>query len=162
MFLGGIGADAGLTNITDVAVYEAFRQWVDTVKGVDGLTTAGAQAVKDSTRAWLSFALGADRLIGRELKSEDVTIESFTPSQEKGAFELTVSVKDVDIGSGSIAEATLKDNLKKIFGVEGSKTLDQAVFSKDGIELIFEKPIDGRRGSSRCRQPMRATCSSCA
>lgn len=139
-----VGTDAGLTNITDVAVYEAFRQWVDTVKGVDGLTTAGAQAVKDSTRAWLSFALGADRLIGRELKSEDVTIESFTPSQEKGAFELTVSVKDVDIGSGSIAEETLKENLNKIFGVEGSKTLDQATFSADGVELIIEKPIDGK------------------
>lgn len=139
-----VGTDAGLTNITDVAVYEAFRQWVDTVKGVDGLTAAGAQAVKDSTRAWLSFALGADRLIGRELKSEDVTIESFTPSQEKGAFELTVSVKDVDIGSGSIAEETLKENLNKIFGVEGSKTLDQATFSTDGVELIIEKPIDGK------------------
>lgn len=139
-----VGKDAGLTNITDVAEYEAFRQWVDTVKGVDGLTTAGAQAVKDSTRAWLSFALGADRLIGRELKSEDVTIESFTPSQEKGAFELTVSVKDVDIGSGSIAEETLKENLNKIFGVEGSKTLDQATFSADGVELIIEKPIDGK------------------
>ena len=139
-----IGTDAGLTNITDVAVYEAFRQWVDSVKGVDGTTAAGAQAVKDSTMAWLSFALGADRLIGRELKSEDVTIESFTPSQEKGAFELTVSVKDVDIGSGSIAEETLKENLNKIFGVEGSKTLDQATFSADGVELIIEKPIDGK------------------
>ena len=139
-----VGTDAGLTNITDVAVYEAFRQWVDTVKGVDGLTTAGAQAVKDSTRSWLSFALGADRLIGRELKPEDVTIESFTPSQESGAFELTVSVKDVDIGSGSIAEETLKENLNKIFGVEGSKTLDKTAFSADGVELIIEKPIDGK------------------
>ena len=139
-----VGVDAGLTNITDVAMYEAFRQWVDTVMGVDGLTTAGAQAVKDSTRSWLSFALGADRLIGRGLKSEDVTIESFTPSQEKGAFEMTVSVKDVDIGSGSIAEAVLKENLKKVLGIEGAKSLSSGAFSSDNIDITFDAPVDGK------------------
>ena len=139
-----VGVDAGLTNITDVAMYEAFRQWVDTVMGVDGLTTAGAQAVKDSTRSWLSFALGADRLIGRELKSEDVTIESFTPSQEKGAFEMTVNVKDVDIGSGSIAEAVLKENLKKVLGIEGAKSLSSGTFSSDNIDITFDAPVDGK------------------
>ena len=139
-----VGVDAGLTNITDVAMYEAFRQWVDTVMGVDGLTTAGAQAVKESTRSWLSFALGADRLIGRELKSEDVTIESFTPSQEKGAFEMTVSVKDVDIGSGSIAEAVLKENLKKVLGIEGAKSLSSGAFSSDNIDITFDTPVDGK------------------
>ena len=66
------------------------------------------------------------------------------PLQEKDAFELTVSVKDVDIGGGIVAEDTLKANLKKIFGLEGAETLEQAMFSSDGIEIIFDKPIDGK------------------
>ena len=139
-----VGTDAGLTNITDVAVYEAFRQWVDAVKGVDGLTTAGALAVKDSTRAWLSFAVGADRLIGRELTSDDVKIESFTPASTDGKFEFTVSVKDVNIGGGSVAEETLKENLKKVLGVEGAATLTPSAFSSDNIDITFGSPVNGK------------------
>ena len=138
------GADVGLTNITDVAVYEAFRQWADFVKGADGVTAAGAQAVKDSTMAWLSFALGADMLIEKELTSDDVKIESFTPALTNGKFEFTVSVKDVNIGSGSVAVETLKDNLKKVLGVEGTARLDGSAFSSENIEIIFNAPVDGK------------------
>ena len=147
-----VGTDAGLTNITDVAVYEAFRQWVDAVKGVDGLTTAGAQAVKDSTRAWLSFALGVDRLIGKDITSNDVHIVSFRAEAAGGgqgtdrpaSFAFEVAIDGVDVGSGSVAEETLKENLKKVVGVEGAAMLDESAFSSDNIEITFEAPIDGK------------------
>ena len=34
--------------------------------------------MKGSTRSWLSFALGVDKLIGREITSNDVHIMSFS------------------------------------------------------------------------------------
>ena len=139
-----VGTDAGLTNITDVAVYEAFRQWVDSVKGVDGTTAAGAQAVKDSTRSWLSFAFAADALIAKELTSDDVKIEAFTPASTDGKFEFTVSVKDVNIGSGLVTEAVLKENLKKVLGIEGAKSLSSGTFSSDNIDITFDAPVDGK------------------
>jgi len=153
-----VGTDAGLTNITDVAVYEAFRQWVDSVKGVDGTTAAGAQAVKDSTRAWLSFALGADKLIGKDITSNDVHIVSFRAEDAGGglgtsstSFAFEVAIDGVDVGSGSVAEETLKANLKKVLGLEGAatlatptgKTVDD-LFSSDNIEITFDAPVNGK------------------
>jgi len=153
-----IVTDAGLTNITDVAVYEAFRQWVDSVKGVDGLTAAGAQVVKDSTRAWLSFALGTDKLIGRDIASNDVHIVSFRAEDVGGglgdlptSFAFEVAIDGVDVGSGSVAEETLKANLKKVLGLEGAvtlappagKTVDD-LFSSENIEITFDAPVDGK------------------
>ena len=149
-----VGTDAGLTNITDVAVYEAFRQWVDSVKGVDGTTAAGAQAVKDSTRSWLSFALGADRLIGRDLTSNDVHIVSFGVGDALGggamgasrptSFAFEVAIDGVSIGGGSVAVETLKENLKKVLGVEGAAMLDESAFSSDNIEITFDAPVGGK------------------
>ena len=148
-----VGTDAGLTNITDVAVYEAFRQWVDSVKGVDGTTAAGAQAVKDSTRSWLSFALGADRLIGRDLTSNDVHIVSFGVGDALGgclgisrptSFAFEVAIDGVSIGGGAVAVETLKENLKKVLGVEGAARLDESAFSSDNIEITFDAPVDGK------------------
>ena len=152
------GSDVGLTNITDVVVYGAFRQWVDSVKSTDGTTTAGAQAVKDSTRAWLSFALGADRLIGKDITSNDVHIVSFRAESagngqgtSPASFSFEVAIDGVDVGSGSVAEETLKANLKKVLGVEGAatlappagKTVDD-LFSSDNIEISFDAPVDGK------------------
>ena len=149
-----VGTDKGLTNITDAAVYESFRQWVNSVKDVDGATAAGAQAVKDSTSAWLSFALGAGKLIDKELTSSDVHIVSFdvgnsgssSGGSESGhpVFSFEVAIDGVDIGSGAVADRTLKENLRKVLSVEGTPSLSPAAFSSDNIEITFDSPVDGK------------------
>ena len=134
--------DAGLVaNIVSGEVYVAYHGWV---QDVTNATAASAVAIKGSPHAWLSFALGADALIEGELTSDDVKIESFTPSAVDGAFEFVVSVKDVNIGGGSVAEAILKENLKKVFGLEGAATLDLGAFSSDKIDISFEATVDGK------------------
>lgn len=129
-------ADSALTeNIDHAADYAVFREWAK---------YRGAATVKASESAWLSFALGADALIGRELTAEDVKIESFTPTADISKFEFLVSIKDVNIGGGTVAEETLKRNLKKVIGVEGASTLASEAFSSDNIEITFDAPVDGK------------------
>ena len=133
--------DVNLTvNVTNAAQYAAYRNWALSV--TNGTTTA--QMIKESTRTWLSFALGADALIGKELTSDDVKIESFTPASSDGKFEFTVSVKDVNIGGGSVAAETLKENLKKVLGIEGATMLSSGAFSSDNIDITFDAPVDGK------------------
>ena len=122
-------------NITDASGYAEFREWAKCTGAVD---------VKASGKAWLSYALGADALIGKEIASEDVNIESFAPTPTDGKFEFTVSVKDVNIGGGSVAEAVLKENLKKVLGIEGAKSLSSGAFSSDNINITFDAPVDGK------------------
>ena len=124
-------------NITSMAFYDAYRAWATGLE-------ASALAVKRSPYTWLSFALGADALINKELTSNDVKIESFTPASTDGKFEFTVSVKDVNIGGGSVAVETLKENLKKVLGVEGAATLSPSGFSSDNIDITFDTPVDGK------------------
>ena len=134
-------ADANVSaNVTNAVQYAAYRDWALSV--TNGTTTA--QMIKESTRTWLSYALGADALIGKELTSDDVKIESFTPASTDGKFEFTVSVKDVNIGGGMVAVETLKENLKKVLGVDGAATLSPDGFSSDNIEITFDTPIDGK------------------
>ena len=71
-------------------------------------------------------------------------IESFTPASTDGKFEFTVSVKDVNIGGGSVAVETLKENLKKVLGIEGAATLSPGGFSSDNIDITFDAPVDGK------------------
>ena len=142
-FLGA--ADAGLVaNVVDGTNYNAFCEWAARVKGASGLEAAGAQTVKGSAKAWLSYALGADRLITIEPRSDDVKIESFTPTSTDGKFEFMVSVKDVNIGGGSVAEDVLKENLKKVLNIEGTKSLSSGAFSSDNIDITFDTPVDGK------------------
>ena len=131
-------------NIHDGVSYNAYREWATAVKTSDGSAVAGHQAVKESPSAWLSFAFGVDALIGKELTSDDVKIESFSPASTVGKFDFTVSVKDVNIGGGSIAEAVLKENLKKVLGVEGAKSLSSGAFSSDNIDITFGSPVNGK------------------
>jgi len=134
-------ADANVSaNVTNAVQYAAYRDWALSV--TNGTTTA--QMIKESTRTWLSYALGADALIGKELTSDDVKIESFTPASTDGKFEFTVSVKDVNIGGGSVAVETLKENLKKVLGIEGSATLSPSGFSSDSIDITFDTPVAGK------------------
>ena len=134
-------ADPDLTaNITNATQYANYRTWALSVTN----STITAQTVKESTSTWLSYALGAGALIGKEITSEDVKIESFTPSSTDGKFEFTVSVKDVNIGGGSVTEAVLKENLKKVLGIEGAKSLSSGAFSPDNIDITFDTPVDGK------------------
>ena len=134
-------SDASLTaNVTNVAQYAAYRTWALSVTNA----TTTAQMIKESARTWLSYALGSDALIEKELSSDDVKIESFTPTSADGKFEFTVSVKDVNIGGGSVAVETLKENLKKVLGIEGAKSLSSGAFSSDNIEITFDTPVDGK------------------
>lgn len=134
-------ADASLAvNVTNAVQYAAYRDWALSITNA----TTTAQTIKESTRTWLSYAFAADALIDKELTSDDVKIESFTSASADGKFEFTISVKDVNIGGGSVAVETLKENLKKVLDVEGATTLSPDAFSSDNIEITFDTPIDGK------------------
>ena len=53
-------------------------------------------------------------------------------------------MKDVNIGGGLVAVETLKENLKKVLGIEGSATLSSGDFSSDNIDITFYAPVDGK------------------
>ena len=60
---------------------------------VFGREAASTASVKASCTVWLSYALGAGALIGRELSPGDLKIESFAPSYAGGTFFMRVKVK---------------------------------------------------------------------
>ena len=95
--------------------------------------------------------MGADRIIAKEITSNDVQIVGFDVA-DGGAigtsppisFALEVAIDGVNIGGGSVPEAVLKENLKKVLGIEGSKTLNPEMFSSDNIDITFDTPVDGK------------------
>ena len=134
------GALAG--NITDAAAYAAFREWAK---------SAGAAAVKGSGMAWLSYALGADAPIGKAITSNDVRIVSFwvadggsSGTAHPVSFVFEVAIDGVNIGEGAVAESVLKENLKKVLGIEGATTLTPGAFSSDNIDITFDAPVNGK------------------
>lgn len=96
--------------------------------------------------------MGADALIGKEITSNDVRIVAFEAANaDSGAmgssrptFAFEVAIDNVDIGGGMVAVETLKENLKKVLGVEGAATLSPDGFSSDNIEITFDAPVDGK------------------
>ena len=127
-------------NVANAVQYAAYRAWALSVTN----STTTAQMIKESARTWLSYAFAADALIDKEPTSDDVKIESFTPASTGGKFELTVRVKGVSIGAVPVVEAVLKENLKKVLGIEGAATLSPGAFSPDNIEITFDAPVDGK------------------
>ena len=128
--------------LTTVEDYNAFGEWAwNVVVHGNGIWISD---VKSNDRSWLSFALGADTVITNDVVRDDVKIESFAPASTDGKFEFTVSVKDVNIGGGSVAESVLKENLKKVLGIEGAKSLSSGAFSSDNIDIAFDTPVDGK------------------
>ena len=145
-------------NIVDVTNYNAFCEWADSVKAASGVEIAGAQAVKESGYAWLSYALGADRLIASDMTDGDVKVESLGVSAEgSGAVSFSLEVSLADIGIGAGVEITqdnrniVIENLAKALVAEGAatlvppvgKTVDD-VFSSEGIDIVFDVPLDGK------------------
>ena len=50
----------------------------------------------------------------------------------------------MEIGSSdAIALTSLKENLKKVIGIEGAARLNEA-FSFESIEIVFDAPVDGK------------------
>ena len=125
--------------------YDAFRAWVND-------NNLYQPNVVESTRTWLSYALGTDALIGKEITSNDVRIVAFeTANADSGAmgpsrptFAFEVAIDNVNIGGGMVAVETLKENLKKVLGVEGAATLSSGVFSSENIDITFDAPVDGK------------------
>ena len=140
-------ADKGFAaQVTNKVEYDAFRAWVN------GNNLYQPNVVK-STRTWLSYALGADALIGKEITSNDVRIVAFEATNaDSGAmgsshptsFAFEVATDGVNIGGGMVAVETLKENLKKVLDVEGATTLSPDAFSSDNIEITFDTPVDGK------------------
>ena len=130
-------------NIRNASDYAAYHGWVGGVTNAPGVD---ASAVKSSPCAWLSFALGADRLIDRNILPEEVRIVSFDAGSgdAKGAWSFEVAIDGVGIGGGQVAMETLKANLAKVLGVEGAAQLDKGAFSSDGIELSIGEPVGGK------------------
>ena len=128
--------------LTTVADYNAFGEWAwNVVVNGNGIWISD---IKSNDMSWFSFALGADTVITNDITHDDVKIESFAPSSTDGKFEFSVSVKDVNIGGGSVAVETLKENLKKVLAVEGAATLSPGGFSSDNIDITFDAPVDGK------------------
>ena len=150
--LAGSGDASLLANVTNAVQYVAYRTWALPITN----GTVSAQAVKDSGSTWRSFALGADALIGGDLVSDDIRIASFVPANEAGKFEFEVSVKGVNIGSGSVSAETLRANLEKVLVIEGSATLAPGTFSPDGIETVSLDATEGGNARITVRPPTSA------
>lgn len=133
--LAGASDGALAANITDAEEYASFREWA---------RMTGSAEVKSSGKAWLSYALGADALVSEEITSNDVHIASFDVADGGAALSFSVAIDGVNIGWGSVAEETLKANLKKVLGLEGATRLEESAFSPDGIEIVFGVPSDGK------------------
>jgi len=131
-------ADPQVKAKIDATNYNDFRDWAGKVKtkGGDG---AGAQGVMNADTAWFSYALGQDTLLATAPTDSDLTVKAFTPTGEAGKFDFTMSVGTIQVGS-----AATKENLKKIFGIEGAATLDSAAFSSDKVDIEFGTPVDGK------------------
>jgi len=133
-------ADPALANISDVATYNIFRSWANSVK-VTSSAPASVLAVKDSAYAWLSYALDADALIAAAPKEGDIVIDTFESAATDGVFEFTVKIDGIAIGDNA-----LEANLKKVFDIEGAEKLesDGAGFSSDNVEVNAAAPENGK------------------
>ena len=124
-------ADTNLSvNLTNKNEYNAFRAWVER-RGINH------QAAKEASKAWLSYALDANAPISKKLKTSDLNVRSFTP-HSVGNFAFEIAVNGIDIGDNATS-----DNLAKVFGIEGSTSLDSA-FSSDNVSISFGVPQDGK------------------
>ena len=117
-------------NINDASAYSKYRTWAMKI---------GADDVKQSEFAWVSFALDSVALLKKCPEDTDLSIEEFRQTAEYGKFDFTVNVKDVEIGSSALAE-----NLKKVFGLTGAETLDVGEFKPENVEVEFGVPKCGK------------------
>ena len=125
--------------ITDVSAYSAYREWAQTVRRANGTTAAGKQMVKNSDKAWFSFAIDSPKLVEWEVVKDDVKIEKFDMSSGGGQFDFSVGITGIEVG-----DAATSERLKTIFGIECASQLDGAAFSSDDLVLEEARPDGGK------------------
>ena len=130
--LAGAADGRLLENITNDAQYAAFLAWAG------GLENTTIETVRASPNAWLSYALDSASLIATAPSSGDVRIARFLPSLGSNAFDLSVSVAGVPVGSAATVA-----NLAKVFAVEGAETPTEGLFSTNNVNVVFSVPADG-------------------
>ena len=72
-----------------------------------------AQEVKESSNAWLSYALDTDALITAAPKEGDAVIDTFESTATDGAFEFAVKIDGIEVG-----ENALEANIRKVFDMK--------------------------------------------
>ena len=142
--LAGAADSALVEHVADAATYSVYRDWAQTVKTPGGAAPAGAAAVRESPRAWLSFALGSDTLLPDDFGSDDVRIARFEPAAVAGRSYFEVAIDGVSVGSSTaVPEETLLENLAQAFDVEGAQTPDPDAFSS-GLFFWVGSPTNGQ------------------
>lgn len=130
-------ADSELAKQIDAENYQDFCRWSKIVKRSDETAVAGEREVKSSQNAWLSFALGSEKLIDKAPTNGQVRVDGFRPAITEGTFEFTVSIDGIEVGKDAS-----KENLKKVFGLEGGKSPSE--MSANNVDIIFGTPENGR------------------
>ena len=118
-------------HISSKAKYDKFRAWVNS-KGLDH------QTVKNSAHAWFSYAIGANGLVEKMFKKDDVSIRSLNVAAN-GGFSFEVDVKDVALGVDATAE-----NLATVFGMQGAASLREDSFSSKNVSVTLGVATNGR------------------
>lgn len=118
-------------HIANKAQYDLFRAWAD-AKGLDH------KAVKNSARAWFSYAIGANGLVENAFKNDDVAIKSLEVAAN-GGFLFEVDVKDVALGATATAE-----NLATVFGIQGAASMKEDAFSSNNVAVALGVSANGR------------------
>ena len=130
--LAGAGDEARLTaHISGKVQYDLFRAWVD-AKGLDH------QTVKNSSRAWFSYAIGANGLVEKVFQKDDVTICSLE-TLANGSLSFEVDVKGVMLGTAATSE-----NLATVFGIQGTVSLKEGSFSSRNVTVTLGVSANGR------------------
>ena len=119
-----------MAHLPGKAKYDLFRAWVN-ANGLDH------QTVKNSSRAWFAYAIGANGLVEKAFQNGDVTIDSLETGTH-GSFTFEVDVKDVLIGAGATAA-----NLATVFEVQGSSSLSSNSFSRAKVNVTLGVSTNG-------------------
>ena len=91
-----------------------------------------------SMRAWFSYAIGANGLVEKSFKKDDVSIKSLNVAAN-GGFSFEVDVKDVVLGADATAE-----NLATVFGIQGAGSLREDSFSSKNVSVTLGVATNGR------------------
>ncbi len=118
-------------HVRTVAEYYAYRTWM-AASGLDLGT------VRQSPRAWFSYALDAPSLVERAFQGGDVSIVSLDTASD-GSFTFEVDVKDVLVGMSATPV-----NLASVFEVQGTPTLSESSFSPANVNAAMEVSASGR------------------
>ena len=129
LVLRGFSDVALVNNIKSVELYTEFRTWA---LGI------GVAEVRSSLCSWQSFALGQSCLLKTNISDSDLTIVSFSQTSKIGFFDFSVKIKEVNVGEGADPE-----NLKHLFEVEGSASINENDFSVKNVSAQFSAPKNG-------------------